>query len=154
MPLTLDPEIHDQTVAALVNLEALSRQTEADFRSGASQAMADDVRALLRRRCEDSRRQADELQAHARRLGASLPTAVQSLAAPWSVAHSIAPEHMDVAVLEACERAEDGLLEHYCEALSQQLEPAVRDVLQLQRLEIRRQHELLRTLRDRLRGLI
>lgn len=154
MPLTLDPEVHEQTVATLAALAALCQQAEAGFRSGAEQAQAGDVRALLRRRSEESRIQADELLAHVRRLGGSVLAPASAPAPAWSVSRSIAPGHVDAALLQACECGEDAALERFTEVLLQPLEPAARDALQAQRLEMRRQHELLRTMRDRLRGLL
>lgn len=154
MFVPLDPALTEPTAAELRRLAALARQVEASFRSCASQARAEDVRALLRRRAEASRAQAAQLQAHAQRLQPNrVPT--NGGAAAWlgAVAHAVLATHTDLALLEACERTEDAALERYSEALSQPLEPAARQAIAAQRLEIRAQHELLRTMRDRLRGL-
>ena len=154
MPLTLAPDCHERTLSTLTELAALCVRAEASFRSGAEQAQADDVRALLRRRAEELRIQAADLLAHARRLGGSASPAPTAETAAWTLSRSVALNHVDVALLEACERSEDAALEKFTGALTQPLEPAARDVLQVQRMEMRRQHELLRTMRDRLSGLL
>lgn len=155
--MTLDPGLMDATLKALRELRTECLRSEAGFRSCAGQCQADDVRALLRRRAEDSRAAASELQAHVQRLDKLAPVQeledVDKAATAWQAVRSTLASHTDLALLEACERQEDTALEHYTDALTRELEPAAREVLEKQRLEMRSQHELLRAMRDRLRGL-
>lgn len=156
MTLTLDPQLSQSTVACLQRLRALCLRMESEFRSSAGQSQAEDVRALLRRRAEDSRSAAAELQAHVHRLDRLAPAQPEDEATsppPWQAAHSTLASHTDPALLEACERQEDAAIEAYTDVLTRQLEPASREVLERQRMDMRRQHELLRAMRDRLRGL-
>lgn len=152
-PSTLDGESLEPTHKALEGLTRWSAQTEAVFRSGAKEALAEDVRALLRRRAEDHQAMRLELQAHQRRLGAAQACLPLEASAAWSVSRTTLPSHADRVLLEQCEGAEDALLEAYTDALAEPLAPPVQLAVQMQRHEIRRQHELLRNLRDRLRGL-
>lgn len=150
----LDPGERQATLAALRALVGSCRQAEAGLRGSAAQAQAEDVRALLRRRAEDYKRQAEELQAHVHRLaGVAAEPADGVPEALWAVAHAVQPSHRDHALLAACEAAEDAALEHYTEAAALTLEPAAHEVISTQRLEMQRQHALLRAMRDRLRGL-
>lgn len=154
--MTQDPEISHATLSALQTLCEVCQQMEADFRSAAQQSQAQDVRALLRRRAEESRTAATELQAHVHRLNKRAPRELQPedrSGALWLAARSTLASHTDQALLELCERQEDAALESYSEALALELEPAAREVLQQQKMQMRSQHELLRAMRDRLRGL-
>ncbi len=152
-----DPRQAAQTVDVLHVLVSLCCQVEAGFRSGSEQALGEDVRALLRRRAEEFKLQSTELAAHLKRLDAApaqpAGPASASPAPAWTAAHSVLGQHNDEVLLEACEAAEDELLERYAQAQAQDLEPATREALEVQRLEMRSQHELLRAMRDRLRGL-
>lgn len=154
-PMTLDPDLAEQSAAVLQELIELGRQEEAGFRSCAGQARADDVRALLRRRAEECKAQTAELAAHVRRLGANpAPERLEpDGAGPWTVVRATLASHGDLALLSECERLEDMVLDRYTQALARPLEPAVRDALETQRRENRRQHELVRAMHDRLRGL-
>jgi uncharacterized protein (TIGR02284 family) len=153
MTMTLDPTLLEISVATLQALAGQCRQAEAGLRSSAAQAQAEDVRALLRRRAEEYKAQAEELQAHVRRLDGQAPLAAIGSPGLWAVAHTVQASHRDLALLEACEGAEDAALERYAEALAAPLEPAAREAIGQQRLQMQQQHELLRAMRDRLRGL-
>lgn len=145
--------VRRHTVAVLAELSQTCAQMADGFLGAARHVAAEDVRALLRRRAQDHQAQALLLQAHLRRLDPAAPLAVNC--APWSGQVGPAlPGHSDGVLLEACEQAEDDLLERYAQAAAAVLEPAAREALFAQRIEMRAQHELLRTLRDRLRGLL
>lgn len=151
-PPWVEHPVMDRTRLALEELGLTSLELEALFRGCATMALAEDVRALLRRRAEDYKALHSELSAHLRRLGGRSPALNRKPARVWSVLRTALPSHADRLLLEQCEEAEDSLLEACAEALSEPLEPPVHGVVERQRLEIRQQHELLRTLRDRLRG--
>lgn len=151
--MSLDPPLLENTLATLQALASQCRQIDAGLRSSAVQAQAEDVRALLRRRAEEYKAQAEELLAHVHRLAPAAPLAVQADQALWAVAHAVQPSHRELALLEACEGAEDAALERYTEAMAAPLEPAAREAIGKQRMEMQRQHEVLRAMRDRLRGL-
>lgn len=130
-------------------------QLEAGFRSAAELAQAGDVRALLRRRAEDYKAQCVPLRAQLLRRGHTpCPTPLVGASAWAGLSRATLPGHADALLLEACEQAEDQALEQYIQAATLPLEPAAQALLQAQRLEMKRQHELLRALRDHLRGLV
>lgn len=150
------PGQSDDTLATLLALWRVCQRCEAGFRSCASQSQAEDVRALLRRRAEECKGAALELQTHVQRLDklANVQAISEDGAATaWNASHTTLASHTDAALLEVCEREEDAALESYTDALSKRLGPAAREAIEKQRREMRRQHELLRTLRDHLRGL-
>ncbi len=149
----LEPRVLVDTLNLLAELSAACRQAEHDFRQGSESAQAKDVRALLRRRAEDYKSAAGELQAHLHRLEGQ-GAAPRAPAPPaWRAAAATLAAHSDAVTLAHCERLEDALLERYADALASPREAASKEALLAQRLEIRQQHELLRAMRDRVRGL-
>ena len=153
MPPLLEPRVLGDTLNLLAELSAACHQAENDFRQGGESAQAEDVRALLRRRAEDYKSAAGELLAHLHRLEGQGATQRGTSPPAWRAAPATLAAHSDAVTLEHCERLEDALLERYADALASPLEPASKEVLLAQRLEIRQQHELLRAMRDRVRGL-
>lgn len=154
-PARARPDLAGSTLATLQALISLADDEAAHFASAAALARHEEVRALLLRRARDCQAQAAELVAQLGPVGAASPAhpaPAHGWDAPEALLRATLPSHADQALLEACERLEDAVLERYSQALEQPLEAGARLVLQAQRRQKHRQHELLRALRDHLRS--
>jgi uncharacterized protein (TIGR02284 family) len=60
--------------------------------------------------------------------------------------------YSDKAMLEECERGEDAALARYRDALKEDLPPTCRTVVERQYEGVKRNHDQIRTLRDRARA--
>jgi uncharacterized protein (TIGR02284 family) len=146
----------DATFQILNRLIANCREDELGFRRIAEHSKSDDIRALLKRRAEELRADSHELEAHLSRLGGK-PAAKShdpsALRQGWVEADATLASWSDLNLIEACERSEDLALERFSDALAQPLEPSIKHVLDMQRMGVKRNHDQIRAMRDRLRAL-
>lgn len=151
-----DLELAQHSARQLLRLCAASDRARQHFERGALGARSEDVKALLRRRAEECKAGCAELMAHVRRLGGR-PADAAPAAAPGLAEAAGMPQPAvgagETGLLADCEAAEAQLLAVCDQLLEAPLEPAARVALELQRLELRRQHALLVAMRERLARL-
>lgn len=146
----------EETIDTLKDLIENCRDGEYGFRACAEHAKADDIRALFNRRVEDCATAAQQLEAHVTRLGGepdSGGTVAGAAHRGWVAVRGTLSSYTDLAMLEECERGEDAALARYSKALDKPLEPAVKAVVEEQRMGTKANHDQIRAMRDRLRAL-
>lgn len=146
----------EETIDTLNDLIENCRDGEYGFRACAEHVKADDIRALFNRRAEDCATAATQLEAHVVRLGGkpdSGGTATGAAHRGWVAVRGALSSYTDLAMLEECERGEDAALSRYSKALDKPLEPAVRALVEEQRMGTKANHDQIRAMRDRLRAL-
>lgn len=146
----------EDTLDTLNELIENCRDGEYGFRACAEHVKADDIRALFNRRAEDCATAARQLEAHVLRLGGKPEdggTAAGAAHRGWVALRGAVSSYTDLAMLEECERGEDAALARYSEALDKSLEPAVRALVEEQRMGTKANHDQIRAMRDRLRAL-
>ncbi|MDP3614856.1 MAG: PA2169 family four-helix-bundle protein, partial [Rubrivivax sp.] len=104
---------------------------------------------------EECRQSAGELQALVAQLGGSAEdsgSATGALHRGWVAVKGTLSGYSNKAILEATETGEDTALERYRKALSQDLTPATRAVVERQLEGVKRNHAQVRMLRDQARA--
>lgn len=146
----------EDSIDTLNDLIENCRDGEYGFRACAEHVKADDIRALFNRRAEDCAAAARQLEAHVVRLGGEPDkggTVAGAAHRGWVAVRGALSSYTDLAMLEECERGEDAALERYSEALNKPLDPAVKALIEEQRMGTKANHDQIRAMRDRLRAL-
>jgi uncharacterized protein (TIGR02284 family) len=74
-----------------------------------------------------------------------------SLHRAWIGVKGALTSHDSHAVLAECERGEDSAVDTYADAMSHEMPPSIRDIVEMQSDAIRRVHDRIRRLRDSLK---
>ncbi|QPF74141.1 PA2169 family four-helix-bundle protein [Roseateles sp. DAIF2] len=142
-------------IATLRQLSENCRDGEQGLGGCAARASHPQLRQLFERHAGERHQAAAELQAAIRALGGQ-PEPGGSVAGAalcgLPALQGMPGGDSDLALLEACERGGDLALARYRRALSQDLPPAVRVLLQRQCDGAQRSHDQVRTLRDQARA--
>ncbi|GAA4326783.1 PA2169 family four-helix-bundle protein [Pigmentiphaga soli] len=141
-------------VTVLNELIEISKDGEKGFRKAAEDATHPELRALLSRRAGDCATGAAQLQQQVAALGGEPEESGSTAGAlhrGWVSVKAAVAGRTDLAILEECERGEDVAKARYQAALDEELPPQIRALVQLQYEGVVRNHDQIRTLRDRMR---
>ena len=129
-----------------------AKDGELGFREAAEHAKTPSLVALFGRRAETCRQAAAELQEHIQRLGGK-PDAGGSVTGAahrvWVHIRGLFGGASDEIMLTECERGEDAAVARYRKALKQNLPPDVHAMVQRQFEGAQRNHDMIKSLRDR-----
>ncbi len=143
---------NDDVIDTLNDLIETCKDGEYGFTSCQEHAKSSALQSLLAQRAGDCAQAARELQSQVTQLGGNPDTggsATGALHRGWVSVRSTLTGHNDTAMLEECERGEDKALARYRDALKQDLPPGVRTVVERQYEGVKRNHDLIRAMRDR-----
>jgi uncharacterized protein (TIGR02284 family) len=146
---------NDEVIDTLNDLIETSKDGEYGFRTSAEHAKSPDLKNVLLQRAADCQRGASELQSLVTQLGGEADTGGSALGAMhrgWVAVKATLSTYDDKAILEECERGEDTALTSYRNALAKPLPPQVQAVVDRQYQGVKRNHEQVRELRNRLRA--
>jgi uncharacterized protein (TIGR02284 family) len=145
----------DKTIGVLNDLIETCRDGEYGFNSCAEHCKTPELQQVFTARAGECRQGAQELQALVRQLGGEADdggSATGALHRGWVAVKGTLAGYSDKAMLEECERGEDAALARYRDALKEDLPPTVRTVVERQYEGVKRNHDQIRTLRDRARA--
>jgi len=150
MPITTD-----QTIDELNKLIETCKDGEYGFQSSAEHVKNPELQQVFTARAAECRKGAEVLQAQVRQLGGEADeggSASGAIHRGWVAVKGTLSGYGEKAMLEECERGEDAALARYRDALKEDLPPNVRAVVERQYEGVKRNHEQIRTLRDRARA--
>ena len=141
--------MHDvpDTVSTLAELLEASRDGEYGFRACAEHVRAARLRVMFESRAAEWRAAAAQLQAHLQEMGGApdlIAPPAGSVHRGWVAPRSELREQSDHAMLVQCERGEKAAVETYADALSEELPPRIRRLVEQQYEGVRRNHAQLR----------
>lgn len=148
---------HPDLLDTLNNLTETSKDGEYGFRTAAECIRDEDTKQILMRRAEECRQAAAELQTLVVQQGGTAEdsgTASGAVHRGWVTLKSKLAKHPDKAILEETEKAEDTAMERYRLALDQSLPDSVRATIERQYEGVKRNHLLIRSLRDQARARV
>ena len=143
------------TIGVLNDLIETCKDGEYGFRACAEQASSPQLKSTIEGRAAECQAAAAQLQAHVADLGGSPDTRGSALGAihrGWVALRAKLTTYDDRAVLEECERGEDVAVESYRDALKQDLPAPVRNLVEQQYEGVKRNHALIRQMRDAARA--
>lgn len=145
-----------QIVDTLNDLIETCKDGEFGFAACAKHVGSVELRNLFLSRANECKQAADELNGFQIQYGGKVETggsATGALHRGWSAVRGSLMGYSDQAMLEECERGEDVALTRYRKALeSFTLPETLRAVVERQLLGVQRNHDQIRTLRDRARA--
>lgn len=144
------------TIGTLNELIETSKDGEYGFRQCAEHAHAEELRTQFSQRADDCQRGARELQQQIAQLGGEPDTggsAGGALHRGWVSVREKLSGSTDLALLEESERGEDAALKRYRDALAKPLPAAVKTIVERQYQGVKRSHDQIRDLRNRLRAV-
>jgi uncharacterized protein (TIGR02284 family) len=153
--MTTHTDTTTDTIDTLNDLLEVSRDGEYGFRTCAEHAKSAGLRTVFNQRAEECQGAARELEAMVTQLGGKADsggTAGGALHRGWVKVRSALTGYTDEALLEECERGEDVALARYRKAVEQPLPETVRSMVAAQLMGVQRNHDQMRTLRDRARA--
>jgi len=145
----------DKTISVLNDLIETCKDGEYGFQSSAEHVKNPELQQVFTARAAECRKGAEVLQAQVRQLGGEADeggSASGSIHRGWVAVKGTLSGYGEKAMLEECERGEDAALARYRDALKEDLPPNVRAVVERQYEGVKRNHEQIRTLRDRARA--
>ncbi|WP_233151798.1 PA2169 family four-helix-bundle protein [Pelomonas sp. KK5] len=141
----------DESIDALNDLIENAKDGEYGFEECAKRVQSSALQGTLRRRAQECRNAAIELQSMVTRLGgepAEGGTALGALHRGWiSVKDALTPDS-DRRILDEAERGEDSALARYRKALKAELTPEVRQLVERQMAGAKANHDEVKRLRD------
>jgi len=142
---------NDDVVDTLNKLIETCKDGEYGFRTSADHVKSEHLRTVFHERAESCRKGATELQELVGRFGGkpkddSSPTG--TLHRGWVSLKGKLSGDSDQAALDECERGEDAALARYRDAIKEDLPSEVAAVVQRQYEGVKRNHDLVRQLRD------
>lgn len=146
---------NDEVIETLNDLIETCKDGEYGFRACAEHVESASIATLLTRRADDCAEGARELQAQVAQLGGKPDTggtATGAMHRGWVSVRGTLEGYDDLAMLEECERGEDVAVARYRSALKEALPESVRAVVQRQYEGVKRNHDQVRDLRDRLKN--
>ncbi len=147
---------NEDVVDVLNDLLENCRDGEYGFRTCAQQAESPEIKAAFEVRATDCERAGVELRAAVIALGgepAEGGTASGALHRGWVTLRASVSAVDDLAILEECERGEDAALARYREAIDQPLPESVATIVRRQYEGTKKNHDVVRALRDRFKAL-
>jgi uncharacterized protein (TIGR02284 family) len=148
--------MNDKDVMSTLNdLIETCHDGEYGFREAAGKVDSATLRTTLEERSRQCASAARELQEAVLRSGGTPDeggSATGALHRGWLKARSAMSANDDLAMLEDCERGEDQAMERYRSALEQELPDDARTLVQRQYEGVKRNHLLVRNLRDQARA--
>jgi len=145
----------DKTISVLNDLIETCKDGEYGFQSSAEHVKNPELQQVFTARAAECRKGAEVLQAQVRQLGGEADeggSASGAIHRGWVAVKGTLSGYGEKAMLEECERGEDAALARYRDALKEDLPPNVRAVVERQYEGVKRNHEQIRTLRDRARA--
>jgi uncharacterized protein (TIGR02284 family) len=146
---------NDDIIDGLNDLIETSKDGEYGFRTSADYLRDPNIKQNFLSRAEECRQAAAELQALVVQLGGSAEdsgSAAGALHRGWVAVKGTLAGYSDKAILEETERGEDTALAAYREALEEPLPADVRAIVERQYEGVKRNHALVRSLRDQARA--
>jgi uncharacterized protein (TIGR02284 family) len=150
-----DAMSNDDVIDELNTLIETCKDGEYGFRTCAEHVKSTQLRQVFTSRADECRQGAAELQAIVTRLGGEADTgssATGTMHRGWVNLKAMLTGDSDQAALNECERGEDAALERYRNAVKKSLPDDVAAVVQRQYEGVKRNHDQIRTLRDRMRS--
>ena len=145
----------DKTIGVLNDLIETCKDGEYGFKSSAEHVKNPDLQQVFTARAAECLKGAQELQAQVRQLGGDADeggSASGAIHRGWVAVKGTLSGYSEKAMLEECERGEDAALARYRDALKEDLPPTARSVVERQYEGVKRNHDQIRTLRDRARA--
>jgi uncharacterized protein (TIGR02284 family) len=145
----------EKTISVLNDLIETCKDGEYGFNACAEHAKNADLQQVFTARAAECLKGAQELQAAVRQLGGDADdggSASGALHRGWVAVKGTLSGYSEKSMLEECERGEDAALARYREALKEELPPSARTVVERQYEGVKRNHDQIRTLRDRARA--
>lgn len=146
---------NDEVISTLNDLIETCKDGEFGFRACAEHVESASIATLLTRRAEDCQEAARELQAQVIQLGGKADTGGSTTGAMhrgWVAVRGTLQGYDDLAMLEECERGEDAAKASYRKALEDPLPETLRSLVERQYEGVKRNHDQIRELRDRLKS--
>ena len=147
---------NDDVIDCLNTLIDTCKDGEYGFRTCAEHTTSAQLKQVFSSRAEECQRGASELQAAVRRLGGDPDhgsSTTGKLHRGWVDLKGMLTGNDDQAALNECERGEDAALERYRAALKDSDLPSdVMTLIQHQYEGVKRNHDQIRSLRDRMRS--
>ena len=150
-----DAMSNDDVIDELNTLIETCKDGEYGFRTCAEHVKSTQLREVFTSRASECRQAATELQALVTRLGgdADKGSSVSgTMHRGWVNLKGMLTGDSDQAALNECERGEDAALERYRDAVKKALPDDIALVVQRQYEGVKRNHDQIRTLRDRMRS--
>ena len=146
---------NDEVIDTLNDLIETCKDGEYGFRSCAEHCKSPELKTMFTDRAAECQRGADELQGLVTRLGGEPDTggsATGAMHRGWIAVRATLSTYDDKAMLEECERGEDAALSRYRDALAKPLPSDIHAVVDRQYQGVKRNHDLVRQWRDRVRA--
>lgn len=146
---------NDDIIDTLNDLIETSKDGEYGFRTSAEYLRDATLKQNFTSRAEECRQAAAELQSLVLRFGGKAEdsgSAAGALHRGWVAVKGTLAGYTDKAILEETERGEDTAMASYRKALDEALPPEVRVVVERQYEGVKRNHALVRSLRDQARA--
>ena len=151
-------DLNKEAISVLNDLIETSKDGQEGFKSCAEDIKHPELKALFAKRSADCAAAAAELQAQVRALGGDPETSTSvagDLHRRWVDVKSVFTGKDEEAVLNEAERGEDHALKAYKEALekiSKHNLVGIRDVVERQYLNVQRNHDQVKALRNQARA--
>jgi uncharacterized protein (TIGR02284 family) len=146
---------NENVIDTLNTLIETCKDGEYGFRTCAEHVESAQLRQVFTSRADECRQGATELQALVTRLGGKADTSSSvtgTLHRGWVNIKAMLSGDSDQAALDECERGEDAALARYRDAIKEALPSDIAAVVQRQYEGVKRNHDQIRTLRDRMRS--
>lgn len=146
--------MNNQVISTLNDIIETCKDGEKGFRTCVENVQDGELKSMFGERSQRCAEAVKELQSEVRRLGGDPDTQGSvsgALHRGWLNVKSAITGKDEAAVLAECERGEDVALQHYQDALREDLPSDVRDLIERQYQGAMANHELVRGLRDRAR---
>ncbi len=147
--------MNNQVISTLNDIIETCKDGEEGFRTCADNVQNTELQRMFRERSQRCTESVKELQSEVRRLGGDPDThgsVSGALHRGWLNVKSAITGKDEAAVLAECERGEDVAVQHYQDALREDLPSDVRNLIERQYQGVMANHELVRGLRDRARA--
>ena len=146
---------HEAETTTVNNLVEVLKDLESSFRASADEAVNPDLKSTFLHYAAQRQKFAEELRAHAARVGEDPPdsgTLRQAARVQWMSAWSTITPRTDLVILETCARCEDDAIVAYKEALEGGKMGDATEIGIRQNKEILAAQEQICALRDRYRA--
>lgn len=146
---------NQDTIKHLNNLIETCKDGEYGFRSCAEHVKSESLRATFNQRAGECAEGARELQQLVVQCGGdpdSGGSASGAMHRGWVSVKGTLSGYSDEAMLEECERGEDVAVESYRNCLKEDLPPHVKTVVERQYQGVKRNHDQIRDLRNRMKA--
>lgn len=147
------PAGDEETVDVLNELSEALRDGDYGFTTAAGYTDSSHLKALLARRASECREAAQELQSLIGRLGGEATeggSATGALHRGWVSVRGTVSHYSDEAMLQECERGEEAAMAAFVKALTSNLPPGIRNLVERQSQSVRRSQGEVQAMRDSL----